>query len=282
MHLQTQIYKSNLPRTFVLSVFLGLFSFYSVAISANTHSENRSISKLNKNRKKTKQFDTLFCAQKPIATIMTVNAKNDSSVTYYYYHINDTSLLLSVKPMRNTKASTNQAQLYFHFEFPNIQMTADYKPKIQSKNVKEIVCEYLLINKDGLDTLKAEMFATIHGNILDQNTKKVDAEKLFIVERNKNAEIKIEDIEISQDGIFLGRCEEEELDGPNGKIVQYSIFNSTGALVCVASKMPSSNGNKLIQWNLLTQRDMRFSSVQLKSDNFLIELLKFLVTKSII
>ena len=161
-------------------------------------------------------------------------------------------------------------------------MTADYKPKIQSKNVNEIVCEYLLINKDGLDTLKAEMFATIHGNILDQNTKKVDAEKLFIVERNKNAEIKIEDIEISQDGIFLGRCEEEELDGPNGKIVQYSIFNSTGALVCVASKMPSSNGNKLIQWNLLTQRDMRFSTVQLKSDNFLIELLKFLVTKSII
>jgi hypothetical protein len=282
MHLRTQIYKSNLPKTFVLSVVLGLFFFYSNTLFADNHSACHSASPAKKNRKKANQFDTLFCAQKPIAKIMTVNAVNDSFATYYYYHINDTSLFLSVKPIRYFKANTNQAQVYYHFEFPNIQMNADYKPKTQAKNVKEIVCEYELINKDGLDTLKSELFATIHGNMQDQNTKKVDAEKLFIVERNKASEIKIEDLEISQDGIFLGRCEEEELDGPNGKIIQYSIFNSTGALVCTASKMPQSNGNKMVQWNLLTQRDMRFSAVQLKSDNFVIELLKYLVANSII
>jgi hypothetical protein len=105
---------------------------------------------------------------------------------------------------------------------------------------------------------------------------------LFIVERNKTSQIKIEDLEISQDGIFLGRCEEEDLDGPNGKITQYSIFNSTGALVCIASKMPVDANNKVVQWNLLTQRDMRFSAVQLKSDDFVIELLKYLVANSII
>jgi len=283
MHLRTQTYTSNLPKTFVLFVVLVLFSLYSNTIFANTQSANCSASTLKKNRKKTKQFDTLFCDQKPIAKIMTLNAVNDSFATYYCYHITDTSLLMVVKPKAMpTKVTPNQSKVYYHFEFPNIQMLADYKPKVPATNVKDIICEYLLINKYGLDTLKSEMFATIHGNILDKNTKKVDAEKLFIVERNKMAEIKIEDIEISQDGIFLGRCEEEELDGPNGKIIQYSIFNSTGALVCVASKMPSSKGSKLIQWNLLTQRDMRFSSVQLKSDNFVIELLKFLVTKSII
>jgi hypothetical protein len=274
MHLRTQTYKSNLPKTFVLSVVLGLFFFYSNTVSADLHKKNKG---------KIKQFDTLFCAQKPIAKIMMVKGVSDSSVTYYYYHINDTSLLLSVKPMQiSVKANTNPSQVYLHFEFPNIQMNADYKPKTKAKSIKEIVCEYDLINKDGLDTLKSEMFATIHGNIQDQNTKKVDAEKLFIVERNKMAEIKIEDVEISQDGIFLGRCEEEELEGPNGNIIQYSIFNSTGALVCTATKMPQSNGNKLVQWNLLTQRDMRFSTVILNSKNFVIEMLKYLVANSII
>jgi hypothetical protein len=209
---------------------------------------------------------------------MVLKMPGDSFASTYYYHLNDPRVLLSVKPMVNKLTNA----LYYHFEFPNIQMIADFKPKGQVSKVNDIVCEYALINNDGLDTLKSEMFATINASIDLQNTKKVDAEKLFIVERNKMAEIKIEDIEISQDGIFLGRCEEEELDGPNGKIIQYSIFNSTGALVCTASKMPQTNGNKMVQWNLLTQRDMRFSSVQLKSDNFVIELLKFLVTKSII
>jgi hypothetical protein len=141
MHLRTQIYKSNLPKILLAFLFLGLFSFYSNPLLGN----NLSASPVKKIGKRVKQFDTLFCAQKPIAKIMTVHAANDSSLTYYYYHINDTSLLLSVKPIRNSKASTNQAQLYFHFEFPNIQMNADYKPKTQAKNVKEIVCEYELI-----------------------------------------------------------------------------------------------------------------------------------------
>jgi hypothetical protein len=278
MHLQTQTYTSNLPKTFVLSVVLGLFLFYSNTASADIHSVNNSANTLKKRKNKVKQFDTLFCKQKPLSKLMVLKMPGDSFASTYYYHLNDPRVLLSVKPMVNKLTNA----LYYHFEFPNIQMIADFKPKGQVSKVNDIVCEYALINNDGLDTLKSEMFATINASIDLQNTKKVDAEKLFIVERNKMAEIKIEDIEISQDGIFLGRCEEEELDGPNGKIIQYSIFNSTGALVCTASKMPQTNGNKMVQWNLLTQRDMRFSSVQLKSDNFVIELLKFLVTKSII
>jgi len=278
MHLRTQTYTSNLPKTFVLSLVLGLFLFYSNTASADIHSVNNSANTLKKRKNKVKQFDTLFCKQKPLSKLMVLKMPGDSFASTYYYHLNDPRVLLSVKPMVNK--STNA--LYYHFEFPNIQMIADFKPKGQVSKVNDIVCEYALINNDGLDTLKSEMFATINASIDLQNTKKVDAEKLFIVERNKMAEINIEDIEISQDGIFLGRCEEEELDGPNGKIIQYSIFNSTGALVCTASKMPQTNGNKMVQWNLLTQRDMRFSSVQLKSDNFVIELLKFLVTKSII
>jgi hypothetical protein len=278
MHLRTQTYTSNLPKTFVLSVVLGLFLFYSNTASADIHSVNNSANTLKKRKNKVKQFDTLFCKQKPLSKLMVLKMPGDSFASTYYYHLNDPRVLLSVKPMVNKLTNA----LYYHFEFPNIQMIADFKPKGQVSKVNDIVCEYALINNDGLDTLKSEMFATINASIDLQNTKKVDAEKLFIVERNKMAEIKIEDIEISQDGIFLGRCEEEELDGPNGKIIQYSIFNSTGALVCTASKMPQTNGNKMVQWNLLTQRDMRFSSVQLKSDNFVIELLKFLVTKSII
>jgi hypothetical protein len=278
MHLQTQIYKSNLPKTFVLSVVLGLFSLYSNTVFAESHSLKYSAISSKKNRKKIKQFDTLFCSQKPVSKLMVVRVAGDSFASTYYYQLDDTSLLLSVKPMVNK--STNA--VYYHFEFPNIQMNADFKPKGQANKVNDIVCEYGLINKDGLDTLKSEMFATINASIDVQNVKKVDAEKLFIVERNKAAEIKVEDLEISQDGIFLGRCEEEELDGPNAKIIQYSIFNSTGALVCTATKMPQPNGNNLVQWNLLTQRDMRFSTVQLKSDNFVLELLKYLVANSII
>jgi hypothetical protein len=278
MHLRTQTYTSNLPKTFVLFVVLVLFLFYSNTASADIHSVNNSANTLKKRKNKVKQFDTLFCKQKPLSKLMVLKMPGDSFASTYYYHLNDPRVLLSVKPMVNKLTNA----LYYHFEFPNIQMIADFKPKGQVSKVNDIVCEYALINNDGLDTLKSEMFATINASIDLQNTKKVDAEKLFIVERNKMAEIKIEDIEISQDGIFLGRCEEEELDGPNGKIIQYSIFNSTGALVCTASKMPQTNGNKMVQWNLLTQRDMRFSSVQLKSDNFVIELLKFLVTKSII
>lgn len=284
MHLQTQIYKSNLPKIFVLSVALGLFFFYSNTVSAEINSAINSASSLKKNRNKVKQFDTLFCNQKPVAKLMKVKTPGDSFATCYYYHINDTSLLLSVKQMLQSKPVDKGAasSFYYHFEFPNIQMNADYKNKGQKTDINKIICQFELVNKDGLDTVKSELFATINGTIEMQNAKKVDAEKLFIVERNKAAEIKVEDLEISQDGIFLGRCEEEELEGPNGKIIQYSIFNSTGALVCTASKMPQTNGNKMVQWNLLTQKDMRFSTVQLKSDNFVIELLKYLVANSIL
>jgi hypothetical protein len=275
---RTQTYKLNLPKTLVLSVVLGLFFFYSNTLSADIHSASHSASALKKNRKKANQFDTLFCAQKPVAKIMRIKMSSDSFYTTYYYHIKDTSLLLSVKQIAQNAAGS----IYYHFEFPDIQMVADYKPKVQVNKVHDVICEYGLINTDGLDTLRSEMFATIHGSIQDQKTKKIDAEKVFIVERNKTAEIKVEDIEISQDGIFLGRCEEEELEGPNGKIIQYSIFNSTGALVCTASKMPQTNGNNFVQWNLLTQRDMRFSTTQLKAENFVIELLKYLVANSII
>ena len=278
MHLQTQIYKLNLPKTFVLSVVLGLFSLYSNTVFADTQALKYSAISFKKNRKKIKQFDTLFCSQKPMSKLMVLSMPGDSFASIFYYQLNDTSLLLSVKP--RVSKSTNT--VYYHFEFPNILMNADYRPKGQVNKINDIVCEYGLINKDGLDTLKSEMFATINPSIEMQKAKKVDAEKLFIVERNKTAEIKVEDLEISQDGIFLGRCEEEELDGPNGKIIQYSIFNSTGALVCTATKIPQTNVNNMVQWNLLTQRDMRFSTVQLNANNFVIELLKYLVANSVI
>lgn len=277
MPLLNRIYISMRPSKTALFLLLSLLVFQ--VRSANIGTECKRTSMTNKHNKHLKPFDTLFCDGKPLAKYQSIKLGNDTIPTRVYRLLNDTQVLIRVRLVQIQQANKdNQSKL--HFEFPNIKMAADYRSKGGRKEEQEVICKYALINQLGLDTLKSEMFATIYPVV--HSIKKIDEEKRFIVERNKQAEIKIVEMDISQDGIFLGRIEEEELDGPKGKFIQYSIFNSTGALVCTASQIELNPEKTLLQWNLLTQKDMRFSSAFLKPENPLIELLKYLVSKEII
>lgn len=274
MPLHNRIYKLQLFKSLLIS--LALFS----AVEAMTETKIAQIC-ARKQRKKDKRnikiYDTLFCANKALAHYRMHTWGTDTFKTMQFSRLNDTHVVLKVSSIVGPKQKN-----YWHYDFIDLKQSADRAAKGLAQEVQNTVCYYDLLNQQGLDTLKAELFITLHGNLKTQQVKKVDPEKTFIVERNKNAKIVFEEQEISQDGILLGRYEEEELEGPNGKFIQYSIFNSTGALVCVASRVSVDPNSQLQQWNLLTYRDMRFSSVQLQVDSSLNELMKYLIQKAII
>jgi hypothetical protein len=147
-------------------------------------------------------------------------------------------------------------------------MQCDVPSEIGSLDVYETICKYQLINEHGLDTMKVELFTVLKGTInpsisvsIDQNRVNVAQQDInnfnVIVPRNKQSFLMFLGDNIQQDSKMIGSIVKSTINGKDGLLTQYSVFNSVGAMICTATETKFMS----YEWNLLTYKNNRFNSL---------------------
>lgn len=226
-------------------------------------------------------LDTLFCSGK--AVCMSRDSANGNEIKTVLSALRSGKTLLTVRQILDVKdpfpKALNLKELMFQFHPLNLECTYTPKPNLDRANA--IVCHYGLVNTFGLDTVKAEMFYTVHGknrqNLVKQ-TMQVPNEKTLVAMRDTTAPIEVVEENIMQGGVLIASFERDSIEGPGGQLQQLMIYNSVGALVCTATCTDPLKG----YWSFLTYSNNRFHTATLKRDNDLSEVVRHLMRKGIL
>ena len=223
-------------------------------------------------------LDTLFCSGKAVAIAhRLVNVNNQER--YELLAFSDKHRALLIDSSQNA-----QKQTQYNYQFPSLAMSCSALKKPTWFNLASTVCKYQLMTPNGIDTTKAELFLTLNGASAKQIPLKVDSaqvpyEKRYIVQRNLQAPLTYSEDQVAQDGQLIARWEENIVQSPQGDLLQLSIMNALGAEIATASRGKVLNANNTYNWHILTQKDMKFHSTELKSEGELGELIQFLIQK---
>ncbi len=221
-------------------------------------------------------LDTLFCGGKALARVVVTAKTGETILEQAVMAFNSEAPAIIINSISLSNKS-GLSETYHHFEFPGIGRNCDVKYK-DNKEAYDLICKYGLINLHGLDTVKAEMFATVKGVAKSTGSSRLDtinSDKSLVVKRDTKAEILFEKEEIAQGGVLIGSFKENSISGPGGELRQLIIYNSVGALICTATRTDKVNNS----WSLLTYKDNRFNSAKFISENDLKELLTYLIEK---
>lgn len=221
-------------------------------------------------------LDTLFCGGKAIAKVVVTAKTGETILEQAIMAFNSQAPVIIVNSISLSNKS-GLAETYHHFEFPGIGRSCDVRYKNNSE-AYDLICKYGLLNLHGLDTVKAEMFATVKGVAKSTGGSRLDtinSDKSLVVKRDTKAEILFEKEEIAQGGVLIGSFKENTISGPGGELRQLIIYNSVGALICTATRTDKA-GNS---WSLLTYKDNRFNSAKFTSENDLKELVTYLIER---
>jgi hypothetical protein len=213
-------------------------------------------------------LDTLFCKGKPNALVNVISKSfllGAEEQTIQGLENKKDYIIISLK---NYKDQNQVVRYYHHYQFPGLRMQCDVPSEIGSLDVYETICKYQLINEHGLDTMKVELFTVLKGTInpsisvsIDQNRVNVAQQDInnynVIVPRNKQSFLMFLGDNIQQDSKMIGSIVKSTINGKDGLLTQYSVFNSVGAMICTATETKFMS----YEWNLLTYKNNRFNSL---------------------
>jgi hypothetical protein len=238
-------------------------------------------------KKGVSSLDTLFCKGKSNAlvnvlsksfllgaeeqTIQDVNSKKD----------------LIIISLKNYKDQNQVVRYYNHYQFPSLKMNCDVPNEIGSLDVYETICKYQLINENGLDTMRVELFTVLKGNISPmsndgtstgfQNGGTAARQDInnynVIVPRNKQSFLMFLGDNIQQDSKMIGSIVKSTVNGKEGLLTQYSVFNSVGAMICTATETKFMSH----EWNLLTYKNNLFNTITSSIGKDKDDIVKFLI-----
>lgn len=169
---------------------------------------------------------------------------------------------------------------FYRLTFPTLSTTCDLKKAMTFEDVYQSISESELLNLHGLDTNKVLVYAVIKGKVSDAELKGVKSrldsirdDRSVIMYRNLNAYVQIEVEDIVQDNVKIGSYETDTISGINGLQVQFKLYNSIGAMICTVTE--TKFGSK--DMRLLTYRDNKFHSLNIKGKEDLREIIIYLI-----
>jgi hypothetical protein len=213
-------------------------------------------------------LDTLFCKGKSNALVNVLSKSILLGAEEQTIQDLNTKKAFIIISLKNYKDQSQVVRYYYHYQFPTLKMQCDVPSEIGSLDVYETICKYQLINEYGLDTMKVELFTVLKGTInpsisvsIDQNRVSAAQQDLnnynVIVPRNKQSFLMFLGDNIQQDSKMIGSIVKSTINGKEGLLTQYSVFNSVGAMVCTATEKTFMSH----EWNLLTYKNNRFNTI---------------------
>lgn len=152
---------------------------------------------------------------------------------------------------------------YYNYSFPTLGINCDVLKKAGSPDVYETICKQQLLNTNGIDTIKAQTFVTIKGNLKKkQELKRLNANNFKVVKRNVSANISLIGQDIQQDNVIIGSMEESTVATPGGTVKQIKVYNTQKHLICIATQTAATGR----EWRMLTHLDNKYHLLTCKSD----------------
>jgi hypothetical protein len=209
-------------------------------------------------------LDTFFCKGKPLALIKINQRHPISGIEDQSFNQFETQSTLIVVTKKFFEMSPGNAVVYDQYYFPGLNLFCDVRNTLGSQSVYETICQFGLLNENGVDTVKTELFAIVKGRInppvqinLHNNGVSNNNNYDVIVPRNKNSFIMFFGDNIQQDSKLIGSITKNTVNGQSGSLNQYLIFNSVGAMICTATE----SGPLSREWNLLVYKNNKFYKV---------------------
>lgn len=229
-------------------------------------------------------LDTLFCKGKPNALVNVISKSfllGAEEQTIQGLENKKDYIVISLK---NYKDQNQVVRYYHHYQFPGLRMQCDVPSEIGSLDVYETICKFQLLNENGLDTMRVELFTVLKGTINPSNSVSVDQNRVnaaqqdinnynVIVPRNKQSFLMFLGDNIQQDSKMIGSIVKSTINGKDGLLTQYSVFNSVGAMICTATEKTFMSH----EWNLLTYKNNRFNTITSSIGQDKDDIVKFLI-----
>lgn len=217
-------------------------------------------------------LDTLFCSGKPVAIAKEDMLKSGGPRLIISLKTLDTLIEISEVVPNNSFDST---QYYWYiFFFPDLNLMC----KARTVDPYDPVCKHGLINRQLLDTSRAETFVTLKGSIDPKELRPgklgLDEGQWVVPTRNIKAPLYFTSDSIGQDGHLIGTYEQSTVAAPGGNKPHYTIFNAAGAITCIATAKDTTER----EWTLLTMKDKKYHPLKIHGKVSLVEIMQFLVT----
>ena len=270
----------------IFSLIIALFTLSSMSQLSDKEVKKHQKKVLESLEKKKgiSSLDTLFCKGKSNALVNVLSKSlllGAEEQTIQDLNSKKDFIIISLK---NYKDQNQVVRYYHHYQFPGLKMQCDVPSEIGSLDVYETICKYQLINEYGLDTVKVELFTVLKGTINPSNNVSVDQNRVnaaqqdinnynVIVPRNKQSFLMFLGDNIQQDSKMIGSIVKSTINGKDGLLTQYSVFNSVGAMVCTATEKTFMSH----EWNLLTYKNNRFNTITSSIGQDKEDIIKFLI-----
>lgn len=225
-------------------------------------------------------LDTLFCSGRAVSISRDITNGSEIKTVLSALRSGEPILTVIQKPDLKNPFPNSLHPNELLFQFHPLKLECMHTPKPPHNSAIAVVCHYGLVNAYGLDTVKAELFYTVHGKKQESASapSSVPAEKSLLISRDTSAPVLVENENISQGGVLIGSFELDSLEGPGGLLKQYTIFNAVGAQVCTCTCTDPLKG----YWSFLIYRDKRFHTATLRKGNDLEEIIRHLSRKGVL
>lgn len=250
----------------ILTLTIALFSM-SVSAQLSDKEVKKHQKKILESIEKKKgisSLDTLFCKGKPNALVNVISKSFLLGVEEQTIQGLDNKKDYIVISYKSYTDQNQVVRYYNHYQFPGLKMNCDVPHELGSLDVYETICKFQLLNEYGLDTMKVELFTVLKGKIKTNNIAsggqgaQQDVNNYnVIVPRNKQSFLMFLGDNIQQDSKMIGSIVKSTVNGKDGLLTQYSIFNSVGATICTATETKFMSH----EWNLLTYKNNRFNTL---------------------
>jgi hypothetical protein len=241
--------------------------FLMISFHLNAQVSVKELKKHQKNIEESKQkskgissLDTFFCNGEPKALVKVFQKSILLGIEEQSINSFKTDLPYIIITKKYYDESPNERVYYDQYFFPGLNLICDIKNAIGIPNVYENICKYGLINQLGIDTVKAEMFVVLKGRVSipkQINNQTTTSSYDVIVPRNKSSFLLFLGDNIQQDSKYIGTITKNTVNGKNGLLNQYLIFNSVGVMICTATESSFMSN----EWNLLVYKQNKFYKV---------------------
>jgi hypothetical protein len=236
--------------------------------SAQTKPDEKELGKHRKMVEKSKEkktviysLDTIFNAGVPYAVMKELANESSTYNDYDVFSLNGKHLINVKVEWRNVYENGYiYSRVYYVYDFLDSKQKGEISPKLTMKVYEDIV-EAGLITNNAIDPAAESKFITAHpltsknvGVAVGNGKKSKDGFVVLAtfpepVARNRNAEIKIENKEIKQDGKLIGSY--TMINGAGRKVI--AVFAPDGTKLAEAI----NEGATMHDWKIFTMKDVR-------------------------
>ncbi len=259
--------------------------FLLTSIATNAQVSEKEIKKHNKTVLESKaknngvySLDTLFCSGVPTAKVKILEKSFLLGVEEQIFSSLNESKPLIIVTIKSFMNPQNIQTYFYQYDFPALNRNCDILVTLGEKSVYEVVCKYGLINEKGLDTMKAETFVAMKGNVITPSsnlTNNITEKNEYAVQVNRNTQsfLFITGDNIVQDQKHIGKIIKTTVKNVNGLTNQYQIYNVNNILICTATESELMSR----KWNLLIYKSNKFFTLESEFAKDQDTILKYLI-----